>query len=318
GAQPRRSPNRRGRAHGRALHRARGGAHPRPGDSARAAARTARPAAGTLPAGRIEAGPGHRNRLGRPGSGAGRHPAAERAAEESSEVAWSVPEVAPTAEPEVEIEAAAEPQPEIQEEPQAVIDEASEFDDTIEVAESSEPDEEADDELLPILDLPRASDDPLELLDAGSEPAASTGKAPKTELDDAEARLPSMKNPGVSAEDLHAEAGRKVLRFHLARMLAREPGTRDGQDPEELHGMRVATRRMRAAWRVFGDAYRPEKTKAYRRRLRELAGLLGAVRDLDVLIEATEAYGEAIGSPRRGRVGAPVVCRRGETGRGPR
>ena len=79
-----------------------------------------------------------------------------------------------------------------------------------------------------------------------------------------EARLPTVKTPGVMAEDLHSEAGRKVLRFHLARMLAREPGTRDGADPEELHGMRVATRRMRAAWRVFGDAYQPDRTTAFR------------------------------------------------------
>lgn len=63
--------------------------------------------------------------------------------------------------------------------------------------------------------------------------------------------------------------------------------------------MRVATRRMRAAWRVFGDAYQPEKTKAFRNRLRDLAGLLGAVRDLDVLIEATAAYGDVIGGPDR-------------------
>ena len=31
------------------------------------------------------------------------------------------------------------------------------------------------------------------------------------------------------------------------------PGTRIGHDLEELHAMRVATRRQRAAWRVFGD-----------------------------------------------------------------
>jgi CHAD domain-containing protein len=61
--------------------------------------------------------------------------------------------------------------------------------------------------------------------------------------------------------------------------------------------MRVATRRMRAAWRVFGDAYQPDRTRLFRRRLRELAALLGGVRDLDVLIEATEAYGQAIGAP---------------------
>jgi len=98
------------------------------------------------------------------------------------------------------------------------------------------------------------------------------------------------KTPGVVASDTVAEAGRKVLRFHLARMIAREPGTRDGADPEELHGMRVATRRMRAAWRVFGDGFRPDRTRRYRKRLREVAGRLGAVRDLDVLIEEAQPY----------------------------
>ncbi|HVA87393.1 MAG TPA: CYTH domain-containing protein, partial [Candidatus Saccharimonadales bacterium] len=55
------------------------------------------------------------------------------------------------------------------------------------------------------------------------------------------------RTPGVTADDVVAEAGRKVLRFHLARLIDREDGTRLGEDPEELHAMRVATRRMRAA-----------------------------------------------------------------------
>jgi CHAD domain-containing protein len=98
------------------------------------------------------------------------------------------------------------------------------------------------------------------------------------------------KSPGVTADDHIAEAGRKVLRFHLARLLAREAGTREGSDPEELHAMRVATRRMRAAWRVFGSGYRTGRTRRYRKRLREIAARLGAVRDLDVLIEAAGAW----------------------------
>ncbi|MEA2620147.1 MAG: hypothetical protein QOC97_920 [Chloroflexota bacterium] len=98
------------------------------------------------------------------------------------------------------------------------------------------------------------------------------------------------KTPGVTPDDHVAEAGRKVMRFHLARMLAREPGTRAGQDNEELHAMRVATRRQRAAWRVFGASFRPGRTKRYRTGLREIASRLGAVRDLDVLIEAAEGY----------------------------
>jgi len=98
------------------------------------------------------------------------------------------------------------------------------------------------------------------------------------------------KTPGVLAEDHIAEAGRKVLRFHLAKMIAREAGTRDGTDAEDLHSMRVATRRQRAAWRVFGEAFRPERTKKHRGRLRDVAARLGAVRDLDVLIEAADVY----------------------------
>jgi CHAD domain-containing protein len=107
------------------------------------------------------------------------------------------------------------------------------------------------------------------------------------------ARRPALvvgKTPGVTRDDLLAEAGRKVLRFHLARMLAREEGTRTGLRIEDLHGMRVATRRMRAAWRVFGDGFRLGRTRRMRRRLREVAARLGAVRDLDVLIQAAEAH----------------------------
>jgi CHAD domain-containing protein len=98
------------------------------------------------------------------------------------------------------------------------------------------------------------------------------------------------KTPGVTADDHVAEAGRKVMRFHLARMIVREAGVRSGNDLEDIHAMRVATRRQRAAWRVFGAAFRPGRTKRYRTGLRDVAARLGAVRDLDVLLEAADAY----------------------------
>ncbi len=103
-------------------------------------------------------------------------------------------------------------------------------------------------------------------------------------------RLAVGKAPGITGDDILAEAGRKVLRFHFARMLAREAGTRSGADIEDLHGMRVATRRMRAAWRVFGDGFRDARTRRLRARLRVLAGRLGTVRDFDVLIEGAVAH----------------------------
>jgi triphosphatase len=106
----------------------------------------------------------------------------------------------------------------------------------------------------------------------------------------AQPRLVVGKTPGVTADDHVAEAGRKVMRFHLARMLDNEPGVRAGIDTEAVHKMRVATRRQRAAWRVFGEAFGKRRTKRYREGLRETARRLGAVRDLDVQLEAADAY----------------------------
>ena len=117
--------------------------------------------------------------------------------------------------------------------------------------------------------------------------AVATGEPAE---EDVRPHLVVGKTPGVLADDHIAEAGRKLLRYHLAKMIAKEAGTRDGIDPEDLHGMRVATRRQRAAWRVFGEAFRPGRTRKHRGRLREVAARLGAVRDLDVLIEAADAY----------------------------
>jgi CHAD domain-containing protein len=119
---------------------------------------------------------------------------------------------------------------------------------------------------------------------------AATAVEDREPADGSRPRLVVGKSPGVLAEDHLAEAGRKVLRFHLARMIAREAGTRDGSDIEELHAMRVATRRQRAAWRIFGEAFRGGRTKGHRTRLREVAARLGAVRDLDVLLEAVDRY----------------------------
>jgi len=103
-------------------------------------------------------------------------------------------------------------------------------------------------------------------------------------------RLVVGKTPGVTADDHIAEAGRKVMRFHLARMLDHEPGVRAGIEAEAVHKMRVATRRQRAAWRIFGEAFSKGRTKRYRDGLRDTARRLGAVRDLDVQLEAADAY----------------------------
>ncbi len=93
---------------------------------------------------------------------------------------------------------------------------------------------------------------------------------------------------GVRIDDAFAEAGRKVLRRHLVRMLSREPGVR-ASDVLETKQMRVATRRLRATWRVFDDAFKGRVARRHERELRTLGRAIGAVRDLDVLLASVDA-----------------------------
>jgi len=99
-----------------------------------------------------------------------------------------------------------------------------------------------------------------------------------------------QKNIGLLPEDSLAAAGRKVWLFHFAHMLSHEKGTLDGVDVEELHDMRVATRRMRSAFGIFQEAYDPKIMKRFLKGLRGIGRALGEVRDLDVILVNGENY----------------------------
>lgn len=103
-------------------------------------------------------------------------------------------------------------------------------------------------------------------------------------------RPTSAEIPPLRADEPMSEAGRKTMYTHFLRMLANEAGTRLGEDIEALHDMRVATRRMRAAYRIFAAYFDPEAIKPFNKSLRRAGQTLGAVRDLDVLLERAESY----------------------------
>ena len=109
----------------------------------------------------------------------------------------------------------------------------------------------------------------------------------------------SQAGPGVQADEPLAEAGRKVWRYQLAHMLLHEPGTLLGEDIEELHDMRVATRRMRAAFDVFSQAFLPRALKKHLKGLRRTGRRLGQVRDLDVFIDKARRYQETLPAEQR-------------------
>ena len=100
---------------------------------------------------------------------------------------------------------------------------------------------------------------------------------------------PSEVDPGMTGR----EVALAVLRHHFSALLAKEPGTRLGDDIEELHEMRVASRRLRAALSLFVEVL-PETALRAREELRWVGETLGAVRDIDVLMEQLDGWLDAV------------------------
>jgi CHAD domain-containing protein len=105
--------------------------------------------------------------------------------------------------------------------------------------------------------------------------------------------------PHLDPDDPMSEAGRKTFLYHFQEMLYHEPGTRLGKDAEALHDMRVATRRMRAAFRVFGDFFEPQAVAPHLKGLKRTGRALGPARDADVLQEKAVAYADSLPESER-------------------
>jgi CHAD domain-containing protein/uncharacterized protein YjbK len=103
-------------------------------------------------------------------------------------------------------------------------------------------------------------------------------------------RLPVSASPGLDITDSFAEAGRKVFYHHFAQMLKAERGLHRRDEIEDLHDMRVAIRRLRAAFRLFGPGYKPAVIKPLLGGLKATGRALGPVRDLDVFMEHLQHY----------------------------
>jgi CHAD domain-containing protein len=79
-------------------------------------------------------------------------------------------------------------------------------------------------------------------------------------------------------------------------MLTREAaGVKEGGDVESVHRMRVASRRLRTALRVFGECLPAQPLKVWNREVKRVTRALGEARDLDVQI----AFLADHDSPRR-------------------
>jgi CHAD domain-containing protein len=94
----------------------------------------------------------------------------------------------------------------------------------------------------------------------------------------------------VKPTDSMAGLACRIFSYQFSSMLCHEEGTVKGEEIEELHDMRVAVRRMRAAAKVFETYLDSEQLEPYLKGLRRTLGSLGEVRDLDVFREKAENY----------------------------
>jgi CHAD domain-containing protein/transposase-like protein len=138
-----------------------------------------------------------------------------------------------------------------------------------------------------------ASDEVVETAETVEEVAVVEAAEPVPPAPGVESpRLPLELNEkmGVLPDDSMAEAARKVLRFSFERMLLNEPGSRLGENIEAIHDMRVATRRMRSAIQLFRPFFKANAIKPLNHALRDVARLLGEVRDLDVFMDNAQRF----------------------------
>ena len=104
---------------------------------------------------------------------------------------------------------------------------------------------------------------------------------------------PRQMVPPQSSDPANAHL-RYILRRQLEVMLSRDPGVRLGGETEDVHRMRVATRRMRSVLRAARPLLNRKWEEPLRDKLKWLGQQLGEARDLDVQITYFKGQADSV------------------------
>ncbi len=123
-----------------------------------------------------------------------------------------------------------------------------------------------------------------------------------------------MATHAICGDTSIADLARDTIRRQRKRLRQNERALHDGQADEAVHEMRIAIRKLRTTLQVFEEMRLFDQRTVHRLRgtLRRPGQMLGAVRDLDVLLarvdddEAINAHGDAV------MLHAALVRRRGK------
>ena len=100
--------------------------------------------------------------------------------------------------------------------------------------------------------------------------------------------------PGFDCKETFSASAKRVVGVRAAEVFEHSDGVLDMDEIENVHDMRVATRRLRAALEVYAPAFPAKRHRKALKRVKKLADALGERRDRDVAIEfLTEFAGEA-------------------------
>lgn len=94
----------------------------------------------------------------------------------------------------------------------------------------------------------------------------------------------------VMLDEGYCILGAESLLKRLKALRREIDGVRHGEDIEHVHRMRVASRRLRAAFRLFQECLPQDRVKEWRMRIRRITRALGAARDADVQIDFLQAF----------------------------
>ncbi|HEY7123030.1 MAG TPA: CHAD domain-containing protein [Ktedonobacterales bacterium] len=97
-----------------------------------------------------------------------------------------------------------------------------------------------------------------------------------------------------------SELGHARLHHYYQQMMGLRSDALTSDDPEAIHKMRVAARRLRVVLKTFADCYPQKPAKRLTRRVKRLQRALGKVRDADVLtaqLQSDEEHAPATQRP---------------------
>jgi CHAD domain-containing protein len=124
------------------------------------------------------------------------------------------------------------------------------------------------------------------LREAGANPPEQDSKAARAIASEVR---PEIASRAVDPSSTGADVVRGTLTASVRRLVLHDPVIRIGEDPEGVHQARVALRRIRSDLKTLAPLLQGDRNHPLADRVKTLAGMLGGVRDADVLLGQLES-----------------------------